>query len=164
MGLFGGKIFSSLSYFVFITTSHHFHSQHNPLASPVIIMPFTDSCRNVRLEGSILKADCRKTNDTYVASTINLDSIIGSIEGKLSWGHQAFSKMARNVKLEGSKLSAEMQKTGGVWVSSILDLNTNIANKDGVLGGVNIPIVDRSKTPTKPYVYLVQWLICQTLI
>lgn len=112
-------------------------------------MPFTDSCRNVRLEDSILKADCRKTNDTYIASTLNLDNIIGNLEGKLSWGSQAFSKTSRNIKLEGSKISAEMQKTGGAWVSSTLDLNTNIANKDGVLCGVNLPLSERPKTPTK---------------
>lgn len=44
---------------------------------------FLDSSRNVRLEGSVLHADLKSSENTWITSCIDLDVVIGNDNGQL---------------------------------------------------------------------------------
>ncbi len=101
---------------------------------------FRESCRNIRLHyRNILLADCRTIDGTYRFSSLDLDTLLGNIDGKFVWGKQGFSQSAREVTLEGTVLTADLMNTAGAWVSASADLSAFIRNNDGVLEGDNIP-------------------------
>lgn len=101
---------------------------------------FENSCIKIRLhDRNILLADCRTIDGSYRFSSLDLDTLLGNIDGKFVWGKQGFSQSAREVSLEGTILTADLMNMAGVWVSASADLNPFIQNNDGVLEGDNIP-------------------------
>ncbi|KAF8996177.1 CVNH domain-containing protein [Cyathus striatus] len=115
-------------------------------------MPFTDTSRNIRLDGATLHADCRVApgSDKYKTSHLALDNIIGVVDGQLRWGYRNFSQNAKNIKLDGSQLSADVKTVDGKFVTHKLDLNSNIHNNKGSLEGLNI---HRPVTPAKGHAH-----------
>ena len=104
-------------------------------------MSFEWTCRNVRLEGLSLYADCRRIDGSYRPSSLPLDTVIGNVEGAFKWGYKNFSSTARDVSVQGSLLKATLKKSDGTWVEATLSLGTNIVNADGILKAVNLPMV-----------------------
>ena len=104
-------------------------------------MLFTQSCKNIRLDGAILHAECRThdRNPTYKKSDLDLDTILGNHNGKFQWGLTGFSKHAKAISLDHSILTADLQRSSGDYVKVTVDLSTNIINDDGVLKAVNLP-------------------------
>ncbi|KAH7170005.1 Cyanovirin-N [Dactylonectria macrodidyma] len=99
-------------------------------------MSFSQSSRNVRIEDSLLYAECLKEdNRTWVSSEINLDSYIGNINGSFEWGKQAFSLSARDIHLDGSSvLAASLANEVGTYgPDQTVNLDDHIANINGTL-------------------------------
>lgn len=103
-------------------------------------MSLIETCRNIRLEGSTLLAECRTSdNGAYRLSSLSLDTLIGNVGGVFRWGHRNFSSSAQGLNVSGNGyLSAELKTPKGTWELTILDLNTNIRNNNGILEGFNI--------------------------
>ncbi|KAK3344757.1 Cyanovirin-N [Neurospora tetraspora] len=91
-------------------------------------MAFYNSCRNVRLDGSTLRADCQDKNGSWRQSEINLNDCIGNKDGYFNTSQNRFFETARNVSLKGSA-STQLCKT----VMQTVDLNLFITNDDGHL-------------------------------
>ncbi|KAH7162085.1 Cyanovirin-N [Dactylonectria estremocensis] len=99
-------------------------------------MAFSQSSRNIRIEDSLLYADCLKEdNRTWVPAEINLDSVIGNINGSFQWGKQAFSQSARDIHLEeNSTLAASLANEVGTYgPDQTVNLDDHIANINGHL-------------------------------
>ncbi|EGO56993.1 hypothetical protein NEUTE1DRAFT_123386 [Neurospora tetrasperma FGSC 2508] len=97
-------------------------------------MAFYNSCRNVKLTGPVLSADCKDHNGNWIPSDINLNRYIGNNDGCFSTKTEEFFDSATNVRLEGSVLHAQMLMTSGHWRDEqTIDLNLIIYNNDGDL-------------------------------
>ena len=68
-------------------------------------------------------------------SRIDLDAIIGNIDGNFLWGSGGYSQSAQNISLNGANtLSAQLQKADGRWNNTQqLNLDVCIANINGRL-------------------------------
>ena len=100
---------------------------------------FSKTSQNIRLQGnSILVADCKKQDGSSKSSSLDLDTLLGNVDGKFTRGQQTFSKTARNIALKGLILSAELKNSSEVWVPATVDLDALIANNDGLLEGVSV--------------------------
>lgn len=110
-------------------------------------MPFTQSCKNIRLDNAILHAECRTydKNPIYKKSEIDLDTVLGNHNGKFQWGLTGFSKHAKAISLDQSILTADLLRSSGDYAKVTVDLSTHIINDDGVLKAVNLP---HKPTPT----------------
>ncbi|KAJ3123657.1 hypothetical protein HK098_001772 [Nowakowskiella sp. JEL0407] len=105
-------------------------------------MSFSLTSRNIYLDvcldGITLFAECRKRNGIYVAGTINLDSAIANIDGKLQQQKfGSFSFSSSDIQLVGTMLMARCRKVDGEFVNSSLDLDVFIENIDGKLVDVS---------------------------
>jgi hypothetical protein len=95
-------------------------------------MSFSYSSRNHVISGSVLRADCIDDANVSQPSQIDLDSFIGVVDGKLTWGAQGWSHEARNVSISRGILSAEV-KHGDKWVASTINLDEHVRNNGGAL-------------------------------
>ena len=101
---------------------------------------FSQSCADIKLDGSSLSAECRKINGAYENTTINLDDYIGNLDGTLSWGDHLFSRTCKDIYL-GQLLSnreyvinASCEKRDGyTYEATEINLDDHIANIDGAL-------------------------------
>ncbi|KAF7543402.1 hypothetical protein G7Z17_g10763 [Cylindrodendrum hubeiense] len=99
-------------------------------------MAFSQSSRNVRLENHTLYADClEEDNKTWHPTQMDLDRVLGNIDGSFQWGKKAFSKSARNIALEGdSVLKASLENEVGTYgPNQQVNLDEHIANINGEL-------------------------------
>ena len=97
-------------------------------------MSFSTTSRSIKLSGSTtLLAECKKTDGTWVPSSLNLDTGIGNTEGSFDTSSKDYSLSANNVKLTGTTLSANLKTTGGSFMAASIDLDTVVANLEGVL-------------------------------
>ena len=99
---------------------------------------FSDTCKNIRLNGNMLRASCntgRGTNERpiYDYSTLTLDAGIGTKDGKLVWGGTNFSQVCSNISLVGSKTLKADCPNNLISVTSTLNLDEKINNTNGVL-------------------------------
>ncbi|ACK70338.1 Cyanovirin-N domain protein [Gloeothece citriformis PCC 7424] len=62
--------------------------------------PVSESCIDLELSGSILSANCETANGYYEKASINLDEVIGNLDGMLSWDSQNFSQTCEDISLE----------------------------------------------------------------
>ncbi|KAF9552060.1 hypothetical protein CPC08DRAFT_308628, partial [Agrocybe pediades] len=90
------------------------------------------TCTNLVLKGFVLYLDCQRLDGSVVTSHINLDEIVGFVNGQLVWDQAGFSKHVYDVHLEGFFLVAKF-KVNGTEHTVRLDLRTRLRNKDGVI-------------------------------
>ncbi|KAF9554885.1 hypothetical protein CPC08DRAFT_712519 [Agrocybe pediades] len=107
-----------------------FHSSKFRSTSKLLLIEA--SCTNLVLKGFVLYLDCQRLDGTVVTSHINLDEIIGFVNGQLVWDQAGFSKHVYDVHLEGFFLVAKF-KVNGTEHSLHLDLRTRLRNQDGVV-------------------------------
>ncbi len=97
---------------------------------------FSQTCRNISVNGSRLTATCEKA-DGYTPSqtSIDLNKYIGNIDGTLEWGDHLFSQTCNEVGLAGkNRLRAECEKADQQSsLGSYINLDEHIANIDGTL-------------------------------
>ncbi|KAF5333053.1 hypothetical protein D9758_017864 [Tetrapyrgos nigripes] len=95
---------------------------------------YTVAADKLRLQGSILHAECLKLDGTYVPQTLDLDEYIGVVNGRLVWGRPKFRAICQNIRLEGYILHADCRDESETTISSSLDLSRYLQCYDGVLG------------------------------
>ena len=103
-------------------------------------MSFEWSCKNIRLDGLNLFADCRRIDGSYRTSSLPLDTIIGNVDGAFKWGYRNLSGTAQDLGIQNGLLQAKLKKSDGTWVEASLNLGTNVVNADGILKAVNLPM------------------------
>lgn len=94
-------------------------------------MPFDSTYRNPRLIQEFLTVDYEGATAPLA---LNLNTCLGSANGKFQWGGRDIMKTlsARKFSLSGSDLSAELQHNGR-WHNARIDLSTNIRIRNGGL-------------------------------
>jgi hypothetical protein len=93
---------------------------------------FYNTSRNVEIQGSILRAECRRAGEWH-ASMIDLDDCLGNVFGRFQFGHEDFSLSARDICLEGSVLHAKLGDANGSYRTASVDLNNRITEEQGHL-------------------------------
>ena len=115
----------------------------DPACVAAIVMAFSFSSRNIRLDASFLKAECADYSGHYRESKINLNSYIANVDGQLKWAAGGnFFASSSNLRCVGaSTLEATCRKINGQQIISRIDLNDAITNRNGHLLGLlpNVP-------------------------
>ncbi|MEH2269627.1 MAG: CVNH domain-containing protein [Nostoc sp.] len=97
---------------------------------------FSQTCKNISVDGSTLTATCEEA-DGYTLSTtsIDLNPYIGNIDGTLDWDGEKFALTCENIGLAGAnRLRAECEKADRQSsLGTYIDLNEHITNIDGNL-------------------------------
>ncbi|KAK1776295.1 Cyanovirin-N [Copromyces sp. CBS 386.78] len=98
-------------------------------------MAFYNSCRNVSLDGCILKAECQDSNGYWGSwSSIDLNDYIGNTDGYFNTSTNRFWETATDIFLKGSVLHASMEDGDGNYrEEQTIDLNLFITNDNGHL-------------------------------
>lgn len=93
------------------------------------------------LKGSVLHAKGRKSGDKdrSVDLTLDLDTYVGVLDGRLVWGRKGFFSVSKNTRVEGFVLHADCEKleseTGVKTIEhSTLDLSRYLQIYAGKLG------------------------------
>ncbi|KIK69573.1 hypothetical protein GYMLUDRAFT_33949 [Collybiopsis luxurians FD-317 M1] len=87
------------------------------------------------LTKSILSAECRGTDGKHCpSSTLDLNSYIGIVNGRLVWGREGFFSDCQNIRLEEFILHAECEDESKKKVTSTLDLSRYLYVYEGKLG------------------------------
>ncbi len=101
---------------------------------------FSQSCEEMHLDHSTLKAKCYKANEKVLGKTtsIDLDDYIGNTHGTLVWNGKNFDKHCENKQLiqagwSQMLLRATCKNAIGVHVSTQINLDERISNIDGHL-------------------------------
>ena len=90
------------------------------------------TCQNLVLKGHVLHLDCQRLDGTIAHSSIDLDTIIGFVDGRLEWDHSGFTKHVDSFYIENFILFVKF-KVGGTEHVAHLDLRTRLRNSDGVI-------------------------------
>ncbi len=97
---------------------------------------FSQTCKDISIDGSTLTATCEKA-DGYTPSTtsIDLNPYIANLDGTLDWDGDKFALTCDNIGLAGaSRLRAECERADGqTSLGTYIDLNEHITNIDGTL-------------------------------
>ena len=97
-------------------------------------MAFSQSSRNIHLDGHYLKAECEDLDGTYWPSKINLNSCIVNHDGKLEWSPGGnFGSCSCGLRLDGTYLVANCKKISGEEVTGSINLDEHITNTDACL-------------------------------
>ncbi|OJJ86773.1 CVNH domain-containing protein [Aspergillus glaucus CBS 516.65] len=101
-------------------------------------MSFHLTAESLRLEENhILSAQLRNADGELVDSSIDLNTIIGNVDGRLEWGGQNFSESAEEVQfgIESENdvpvLRALLKKAGEECAAADVNLSERIVNENG---------------------------------
>ncbi|KAG8876189.1 hypothetical protein FRB97_004337 [Tulasnella sp. 331] len=105
---------------------------------------FSETSKNIRLEGSSLQADCLAAdNETYQSSSLDINEILGNDDGSFTFRFGGWFQSAKNINLDGAVLKADLRRATYGWNDEQnLDLDLHIANIDGALKLVNTSSYD----------------------
>ncbi|KAH9481366.1 hypothetical protein JR316_0005891 [Psilocybe cubensis] len=93
-----------------------------------------ETCTKLELKGTFLHAQCRRLDGAVVHSKIDLDTIIGFLDGHLQWDISGFSTHCFEYSLDGFFLVAKYRiHKGDEYRIARLDLRTRLRNSNGVL-------------------------------
>ncbi|MFN6465675.1 MAG: CVNH domain-containing protein [Nostoc sp. DedVER02] len=96
---------------------------------------FSQTCKNISVNGSTLTATCEKADGRTPSTTsIDLNPHIANLDGTLDWDGDKFALTCDNIGLAGaSRLRAECETADGDTLGTYIDLNEHITNIDGTL-------------------------------
>jgi hypothetical protein len=110
---------------------------------------YLETCRNIQVQGSVLYAYCRDTDNRWRAAELydyrdcarditNVDGALRCERGaSYSRPYGSYVETCRDIQWRGNKLRAKCQTTGGNWVRTSLDhvdrCVSQIVNDDGHL-------------------------------
>jgi len=96
---------------------------------------FSQSCYNSQVSNSILYSTCKKADGyTPNQTSINLNSYIENVDGRLVWQPANFIETCRYTQLAGpSFLLGECKTRSQEWVPVGIDLDDHITNRNGTL-------------------------------
>ena len=96
---------------------------------------FISTCRAVVLKGSNLSAECKRIDQSWMKTSVDLSSCVTNTYGKLKLG-AAYDHSCYDCKLVGTAtLNCNCKSLGYKKKNSSIDLNTFIANHDGTFSG-----------------------------
>ena len=98
-------------------------------------MAFSQSSRNIKIDGCVLSADCQDLQGSYQPSTLNLNDYIANEDGSMVWrkGGNFWASSRGSSLTDPAILHAQCRKIDGNYASSQIDLDEKIANIDGKL-------------------------------
>jgi hypothetical protein len=97
-------------------------------------MAFQLTSKAIALDGITLTATCRGQNGMSAKSTLDLNTCIANIDGKLVKTVDGnFAASCSDIWLNGTILRCMAQRTNGDRVTAQINLANFIANKDGRL-------------------------------
>ncbi|MGB5634667.1 MAG: CVNH domain-containing protein [Waterburya sp.] len=96
---------------------------------------FSQTCQDSTINGSTLSATCQRADGSYGGGTsIDLNTDIENVDGRLTWQPSNFIETCRKTKLvNGNTMDAECKTRDQRWVSTRINLDDHIANINGVL-------------------------------
>jgi hypothetical protein len=96
---------------------------------------FSETSRDLILDGSVLQAECLTTDGEWKQSTLDLDYCLGNDFGEFEWGSTQFSSTAKNIRLEDTVLYAYLKHGPGPndYQEAYVDLDDGITNDSGNL-------------------------------
>jgi len=101
---------------------------------------FSQSCKDIHLDGSHLKAQCKRaqTGAYGDTSTLKLNDYIGSKNGALVWNSKDFKEHCQNFEFRQASyynalLTAYCKNNAGEYVHTQINLNERISNIDSHL-------------------------------
>lgn len=101
---------------------------------------FSQSCKDIKLDGTHLQAKCLKAAKAVYGDTteIKLNDHIGNNSGTLVWGSKNFKDHCNNLVLElpnysQALLKASCKNNVGNYGTTQINLNERISNIDGKL-------------------------------
>ncbi len=102
---------------------------------------YIETSRHVVLQGTTLTAELQRNDGTWRAASVDLDLLLGNIEGKFKWGEKAFSTSGRSIQLDNTLLRAELGLSNGSWSADICDLSQRLMNNDGAFQAIEVPAI-----------------------
>jgi len=92
-------------------------------------------CKDLALiDDHTLTAQCQACFcDDYTESTLDLNTVLGNIDGMFQWDSQNYAFTASSVSLDGNVLKAELKKIDRSFVPASIDLAERIKNVGGKL-------------------------------
>ncbi|KAF9344556.1 hypothetical protein BGX26_004231 [Mortierella sp. AD094] len=97
---------------------------------------FSSSCKSIKLDdGHTLQAFCRRDDDVWVWSRIDLNECLSNNNGTLKWGGAGFFEYDQEIRVidEGKTLMANVSTVDRGRVFAYIALDERIANVNGVL-------------------------------
>lgn len=111
-------------------------------------MAFSFTSRNIRLDGTVLRAECLAQNNAWHHSELRLHRLLENSDGSFKWMGRFFHRTAQDVYLNGSVLHAHLYSMSGELVAASVDLDERITNDNGQLKINSIELQD-SLGPTE---------------
>lgn len=83
-------------------------------------------------DGHVVSATVTAPSGSSTSGSLDLDTIVGNVNGALSWGGSGFSSGAQNVQMtDGYTLSADLPDSNGSMVHSELYIGAGVDTLDG---------------------------------
>jgi hypothetical protein len=95
---------------------------------------FQNTCSNITISGTTLRASCRRIDGTYGSVSIQVKGI-DNIDGRLQvtgTSPSSYQKTCRDIGINGDVLSATCKKVDASWQPSSVQV-PGIANINGIL-------------------------------
>lgn len=97
-------------------------------------MSFSQSSKNLYLEGSNLHCESQACNGSWHKNVLNLNDLITNNNGNLEWQSGGnFAASSQNLRLEGKWLHCDSRRADGSWNKASINLDDKITNSDGHL-------------------------------
>ena len=96
-------------------------------------MAFSESCKDIAIQGGVLTCQARKKDGEYVGAKIDLDGYVGNLDGAFVPEGSKFSETAQDIAVNGGILKGKLRRKNGAYVQQQFNLDGYVANDDGVL-------------------------------
>ena len=96
-------------------------------------MAFQITSRDIVLNGSVLKVDCKDFRGNWKSSSLDLNRHFGNVDGGFSVFETDFLESAEDVRLQGATLCATLPRNNSSSTTAAINLNLYIANQKGNL-------------------------------
>merc|ERR1711957_260105 len=93
-------------------------------------VPLENSCKNYKLTGSNLQAQCMKKNQSWLNTSVNLSNCVVNNRGQLERGG-AYDRSCNSCTFSGTTLTCKCRKINGEYKTSNVDLNKFMTNSNG---------------------------------
>lgn len=86
-------------------------------------MSFSQTSTNITLSGSVLSADCGDNNGNFNVSSIDLNNVLGNVNGHFIPGSSGWFNTATDVNLVGQSLTALLAISNDEAVAAQINLD-----------------------------------------
>ncbi|KAF8871530.1 hypothetical protein CPB84DRAFT_776640 [Gymnopilus junonius] len=114
------------------SSSSYFSSSKFRSSSKLLLIE--ETCTKLGLKGTVLHAECQRLDGSTTDAHIDLDEIIGFVNGQLLWDHKGFSKLCFEYSLHNFFLVVKYRTHAGEQPhTASIDLRIRLRNQDGAL-------------------------------